>query len=101
VDGARSWQMFRHITLPLLRPTIALMLVLSITGSLLAFDQFFILTRGGPDGSTVSMVMVVYREAFTQFDLGGAAALSVVLLVALVVLNVVQLRVIGRRERAT
>ena len=47
------------------------------------------------------MVMVIYREAFTQFDLGGAAALSVVLLVALVVFNVVQLRVIGRRERAT
>jgi multiple sugar transport system permease protein len=101
VDGARSWQTFRHITLPLLRPTIALMLVLSITGSLLAFDQFFILTRGGPDGSTVSMVMVIYREAFTQFDLGGAAALSVVLLVALVVFNVVQLRVIGRRERVS
>jgi multiple sugar transport system permease protein len=101
VDGARGWQLFRHITLPLLRPTIALMLVLSITGSLLAFDQFFILTRGGPDGSTVSMVMVVYREAFTQFDLGSAAALSVVLLLALVILNVVQLRVIGRRERTT
>jgi multiple sugar transport system permease protein len=97
VDGARSWQTFRHITLPLLRPTIALMLVLSITGSLLAFDQFFILTRGGPDGSTVSMVMVVYREAFTQFDLGGAAALSVLLLIALV-LNVIQLRVLGRRD---
>jgi multiple sugar transport system permease protein len=98
VDGARSWQTFRHITLPLLRPTIALMLVLSITGSLLAFDQFFILTRGGPDGSTVSMVMVVYREAFTQFDLGGAAALSVLLLIALVLLNAIQLRVIGRRD---
>jgi multiple sugar transport system permease protein len=98
VDGARSWQTFRHITLPLLRPTIALMLVLSITGSLLAFDQFFILTRGGPDGSTVSMVMVIYREAFTQFDLGGAAALSVLLLIALVLLNVIQLRVIGRRD---
>jgi multiple sugar transport system permease protein len=74
------------------------MLVLSITGSLLAFDQFFILTRGGPDGSTVSMVMVIYREAFTQFDLGGAAALSVLLLIALVLLNVIQLRVFGRRD---
>jgi multiple sugar transport system permease protein len=98
VDGARSWQTFRHITLPLLRPTIALMLVLSITGSLLAFDQFFILTRGGPDGSTVSMVMVIYREAFTQFNLGSAAALSVLLLLALVVLNVVQLRIFAQRE---
>ena len=53
-DGASRWQTFRYITLPLLRPTIALMLVLSITGSLLAFDQFFILTRGGPDNSTVT-----------------------------------------------
>jgi multiple sugar transport system permease protein len=97
-DGASRWQIFRYITLPLLRPTIALMLVLSITGSLLAFDQFFILTRGGPDGSTVSMVMVIFREGFTRFDLGSAAAISVLLLVVLVVLNVVQLRVLGRNR---
>jgi multiple sugar transport system permease protein len=95
-DGATRWQTFRHITLPLLRPTIALMLVLSITGSLLAFDQFFIMTRGGPDGSTVSIVMVIFREGFTRFDLGSAAALSVLLLLVLVLLNVVQLRVLGR-----
>jgi multiple sugar transport system permease protein len=94
-DGATRWQMFRYITLPLLRPTVALMLVLSITGSLLAFDQFFILTRGGPDNSTVSMVMVIYREGFTRFDLGSAAAISVVLLIVLVALNVLQLRVLG------
>jgi multiple sugar transport system permease protein len=94
-DGATSWQMFRYITLPLLRPTIALMLVLSITGSLLAFDQFFILTRGGPDGSTVSMVMVIFREGFTRFNLGSAAAISVLLLIVLVALNVIQLRVLG------
>ena len=94
-DGASSWQTFRYITLPLLRPTIALMLVLSITGSLLAFDQFFILTRGGPDGSTVSMVMVIFREGFTRFNLGSAAAISVLLLVVLVALNVIQLRVLG------
>ena len=98
IDGGTRWQIFRHITLPLLRPTIALMLVLSVTGSLLAFDQFFILTRGGPDGSTVSMVMVIYREAFTQFNLGAAAAISVALLAVLIALNVIQLRVLGRRR---
>jgi multiple sugar transport system permease protein len=75
------------------------MLVLSITGSLLAFDQFFILTQGGPDNSTVSVVMVIYREAFFRFDLGSAAALSVIVLVALVLLNVLQLRVLRRGER--
>jgi multiple sugar transport system permease protein len=98
IDGATRWQIFRHITLPLLRPTIALMLVLSITGSLLAFDQFFILTRGGPDGSTVSVVMVIYREAFTKFNLGLGAAISVGLLAVLVLLNVLQLRVLKRGE---
>jgi multiple sugar transport system permease protein len=97
-DGATRWQSFRYITLPLLRPTIALMLVLSITGSLLAFDQFFILTRGGPDGSTVSMVMVIFREGFTRFDLGSAAAISVLLLIVLVMLNALQLRVLGRER---
>jgi multiple sugar transport system permease protein len=97
-DGASRWQIFRYITMPLLRPTIALMLVLTITGSLLAFDQFFIMTRGGPDGSTVSMVMVIYREAFTRFDLGFAAGISVLLLLALVLLNVLQLRVLGRNR---
>lgn len=91
-DGANRWQIFTRITLPLLRPTLALMLILSVTGSLLAFDQFFIFTNGGPDNSTVSMVMVVYRDAFFRFDLGGAAALSVVLLVALVGLNILMMR---------
>jgi multiple sugar transport system permease protein len=93
-DGANRWQIFTRITLPLLRPTLALMLVLSVTGSLLAFDQFFIFTNGGPDNSTTTMVMVVYRDAFFRFDLGGAAAISVVLLVVLVALNTLQMRVL-------
>ncbi|NUT41169.1 MAG: sugar ABC transporter permease [Thermoactinospora sp.] len=91
-DGATRWQIFTKITLPLLRPTVALMLVLSVTGSLLAFDQFFVFTNGGPDNSTVSMVMVIYRDAFFRFDLGGAAALSVVLLVVLVSVNALAFR---------
>jgi multiple sugar transport system permease protein len=91
-DGANRWQIFTKITMPLLRPTLALMLILSVTGSLLAFDQFFIFTNGGPDNSTTTMVMVVYRDAFFRFDLGGAAALSVVLLVALVGLNTLMMR---------
>jgi multiple sugar transport system permease protein len=94
-DGANRWQILWRVTLPLLRPTLALTMVLSLTGSLLAFDQFFILTRGGPDGSTVSMVMVIFREGFTRFNLGSAAAISVLLLVVLVALNVIQLRVLG------
>jgi multiple sugar transport system permease protein len=98
VDGAGRWQTFTHITLPLLRPTFALMLIISITGSLVAFDQFFIFTRGRPDNSTVSVVMVIFREAFVRNDLGAAAALSAILLVALLVLNTFLLRVLRHRE---
>lgn len=98
VDGATRFQAFRSITLPLMRPTIALVLTMMTTGSLLAFDQFWILTRGGPDNSTTSLVMVIYREAFIRFDLGSAAAISVALLVVLVVFNVIQLGVLRRRS---
>jgi multiple sugar transport system permease protein len=99
IDGANPWQIFRRVTLPLMRSTISLVLILMITGSLLAFDQFYILTRGGPDNSTTSVVMVIVREAFIRFNLGSAAAISVVVLVALVVLNSVQLAILRRRSR--
>jgi multiple sugar transport system permease protein len=99
VDGAGRWQQFTDVTLPLLRPTIALVLILMITGSLLAFDQFYILTNGGPDNSTTSVVMVIVREAFTRFDLGSAAAVSVIVLAAVIAFNAVQLRVLRRGHR--
>ncbi|MEU1532920.1 carbohydrate ABC transporter permease [Streptomyces fagopyri] len=98
VDGASPVQAFRRITLPLMRPTIALVLCLMITGSLLGFEQFYILTRGGPGNSTTSVVMVIVREAFVRFDLGSAAAMSVLVLVALVALNALQLAFIQKRS---
>jgi multiple sugar transport system permease protein len=95
LDGASTWQCFRRITLPLLRPSLALTTVMCVTGSLLAFDQFFILTKGGPDGSTMTIVQLVYNLAFeSRRDLGMAAALSVIALLALVVVNFFQLRVL-------
>jgi multiple sugar transport system permease protein len=98
IDGAGRWRTFRSITLPLMRPTFALVMVLSVTGSLLAFEQFYLLTNGGPNNSTVTVVMTIYRQAFTLFDLGAAAAMSIVVLVALVAGNVLQLAVLRRGE---
>lgn len=96
LDGANRWQSFWHVTVPLLRPALGLVLILSVTGSLLAFDQFFILTKGGPDNSTVTVVQLIYREAFQRFDLGAAAAISVVVLAALLVLNIGQFRALRK-----
>ncbi|WP_234346513.1 carbohydrate ABC transporter permease [Cellulomonas timonensis] len=91
MDGASWWQTLRLITLPLLKPTILLVLVLSVTGSLLAFEPFYVLTAGGPSNSTVTMVIAMFREAFTLFDLGSAAAIAMVILVALVAINLGQM----------
>ena len=99
IDGASRWQIFRAITLPLLRPTLALMLMLSVTGSLLAFDQFFILTSGGPDNSTATVVHGDLPRGVHALDLGRAAAISVVVLAVLIVLNGAQLRLLRRAER--
>jgi multiple sugar transport system permease protein len=93
-DGANRWQVLWRVTLPLLRPTLALVMVLSVTGSLLAFDQFYILT-GGRHG-TATVVIDIYREAFLSQDLGRAAAVSVTVLVALILINTAQLRLLRR-----
>jgi multiple sugar transport system permease protein len=99
VDGAGVWQRLRYITFPSMIPTLALLTVLSITGSVLAFDQFFVLTHGGPDNSTVTVVLALYNKAFQSFRLGNAAAEAVALLVALVLLNTLQLLLLRRREK--
>jgi multiple sugar transport system permease protein len=90
-DGAGWWKTLWHVTLPLLKPTLLLILVLGITGSLLAFEPFYVLTAGGPSNSTVTMVIAMFREAFTLFDLGSAAAIAMVLLVVLVAINAAQM----------
>lgn len=100
MDGASRGQIFRRITLPLLRPSLALSLLLCVTGSLLAFDQFFVLTKGGPDNSTVTIVQLIYREAFQRLDLGTAAALSIIVLGALVLLNALQFRGLHRSDES-
>lgn len=100
IDGAGRWRAFRHITVPLLRPTLALCTIMCVTGSLLAFDQFYILTKGGPDNSTLTVVQLIYITAFQgRNDLGVAGALSVLVLLALLVLNVALLRRMRSPER--
>ncbi|MCS5723378.1 sugar ABC transporter permease [Herbiconiux sp. CPCC 203407] len=99
IDGASRWQTFRSVTIPLLKPTLAMTMVLCITGSLLAFEQFYILTKGGPDNSTITVVQLIYSVAFQgPNNLGVAAALSVIVLVALVVINIFQIRVFNDKE---
>ena len=91
IDGANAFARFRRITLPLMRRTMALALVLSVAGSVLAFDQFYIILRGGPRNQTLTAVYWIFNQSFVSFKLGYGAALSMVLLAILVVLSLVQL----------
>ena len=98
MDGASSWQRFRRITLPLMRRTIALALILSVAGSMLAFDQFYIIADGGPQNSTITAVYWIFSQSFMSFHLGYGSALSMVLLAILVIISVVQLRLLRNPE---
>jgi multiple sugar transport system permease protein len=96
VDGASWWTMERRLTIPLLRRWIALSLIISVVGSFLAFNQFFIMTDGGPGTSTVPVVMSIYNTAFAQFDVGLASAMSVVLVIVIGLITFVQFRFLQR-----
>ncbi|MEA1843388.1 carbohydrate ABC transporter permease [Agrobacterium tumefaciens] len=98
IDGAGRWQRFRHLTLPLMRKTIALALIISVTGSILAFDQFYIMTSGGPQSRMISVVYYIFNQSFVSFNLGYGAALSIVLLAILVAISIVQLWLLRVRE---
>ncbi len=91
VDGAGWWRRLGYITLPLLRRTFALALVISVIGSMLAFDQFYIMTQGGPQDQTITAVYWIFNNSFVYFKLGYGAALSLILLVILLIFTVIQL----------
>ena len=98
MDGAVKWKQLRYITLPLIKRTLGMIFILSIAGSLLAFDQFFIMTGGGPEGQTETLVFYVWRQAFRSFNLGYAAALSVVISIALLLVSLIQVRFINEKD---
>ncbi len=82
VDGASRWEIFRRLTLPMLRPVIAIAVLLRGMDLLRVFDQIFILTQGGPGFATETVTLYIYRTAFRYWNFGYAAAMSFVLLVA-------------------
>jgi multiple sugar transport system permease protein len=98
VDGATYWQGVRMITLPLTYKTILLVTLVSVIGSLLAFDQFFLMTAGQPFNHTASLVFWIYLNSFPYLKLGYGAALSLVLAVIVLAFTVLQL-LLTRRSR--
>jgi multiple sugar transport system permease protein len=100
IDGASRWQLFRHVTLPLLNTSIVYLAVLQSIRFLRMFAQVINMTSqgsGGPLNSTVTVVLHMYREGFQRYKMGSAAAFMVVLFLIIMVITLVQMRLLTRR----
>ncbi|GGQ18474.1 carbohydrate ABC transporter permease [Streptomyces mutabilis] len=98
LDGAGAWRRLWSITLPQLRRTTGLVAMLQILASLKVFDQIYILTKGGPNGSTRPVLEYVYDVGFTGYRLGYASAISYLFFALIVVVSLVQLRLFRRED---
>lgn len=96
MDGARFWRRTRAITIPLTYPTITFFIIISAVPSLLAFDQFFIMSAGGPRNQTITSVFWVYNTSFRNFRLGYGSAMSVMLIAIVFAAATLQLTIMRR-----
>ena len=100
IDGAGPWQQIRMITIPLLRPTLGLVLILQVLSSLKVFDQIYILLAGGPNYSTRPVIQYIFDTGFTAYRGGYAAAATMVYFVVLVLVSVAWFLVRRRNNSA-
>ncbi|MBD3943580.1 sugar ABC transporter permease [Microbacterium sp. NEAU-LLC] len=99
IDGANLWQRFWHVTLPAIRPAVAIATTLGLVNGLRVFDQIMALTGGGPAGATETLATQVYKESFALGNFGYGAALALVLTLIILVFAIVQQRVASGRPQ--
>jgi multiple sugar transport system permease protein len=93
IDGCKKLSMFFKIKLPLLMPSVLMVMIVTVTGSMRVFDTIKLMTDGGPEGSTMVIVYYIYHQAFKMFNTGYASAISVVLFLIILVLTLLQWKV--------
>jgi multiple sugar transport system permease protein len=100
VDGAGSWQSFRHVIFPQLAPITVVVVVISIIDSLRAFDLVYVMTKGGPFNSSSVLATFMYNEAFNNYRMGYGASISVILFaISLVFIFIYLIRMLRTEER--
>jgi multiple sugar transport system permease protein len=97
LDGAGGWQRFRHVTLPLLRPVLAFVLVVETIAGCQLFDMVYVLTSGGPAQASHSLVYALYQDGFAFLGLGYASAIGVAFFALVFAVSVTQWRLLRRR----
>jgi multiple sugar transport system permease protein len=98
IDGAGTWQRFRYVTLPQLRPVLFFVLVIETIGAFQVFDAMYVMTGGGPVRSSYSLVYFLYDSGFKYFDFGYASAIGLVLFLIVLIVSLVQRRLVGRDD---
>jgi multiple sugar transport system permease protein len=98
IDGAGRWQAFRFVTIPMLRPTILFMTVITTIGYLQLFEEPFVMTGGGPLDKTLSVTMYMYQQGFTFFHQGYASAIAYVLFVIVAIIAFLQFKFLRSEE---
>ena len=98
IDGASAWQVFRHVTLPLLGPTIRISIFLSVIGAIQLFDMVWVLTGGGPDHASETMAVTMFQYGFRRFEVGYASAISIVMFLISLVFALLYQRFVLRRD---
>ncbi|MCX7919788.1 MAG: sugar ABC transporter permease [bacterium] len=96
IDGASIRQRLFHITIPQLRPVMLMMLLLQIIGTFQVFGEPLIMTKGGPNNATLTIMLLIYRYAFTYVQFGAAAAISLCLFTVLLILTIIYFRLTKR-----
>jgi multiple sugar transport system permease protein len=99
VDGATRWQQFRRITIPLLRPTTFFVVTIGMISTFQVFDQVYVISQGGPAGTTNTVAWIAYRNAFKDAQAGLGAATAFALFVIIVIFTIIQRRVMGRSSQ--
>lgn len=92
IDGAGTWAQFRHITLPLLMPALAFVIVVGVINSVQVFVPMFVMTDGGPLNSTISVVLLLYQKTFQLFRFGYGASISFILFAIIMMMTIFQLK---------
>ncbi len=100
IDGASYIQSVRHITIPLVRSTTVLCLILQIIASFNVFGQVYVMTGGGPHGTTRVLVQYIYETGFKYFKMGYSAAMSYILFIIILGISIIQYTLLGRKDRA-
>jgi ABC-type sugar transport system permease subunit len=96
IDGASKWQLFRHITLPLLKPTTLFIMITTTMGAFRVFAQVNIMTQGGPVDRSLVLVYYIFQRAFTDLRMGYAAAMSVFLFIITIIITLINWKLLGR-----